>query len=136
MNTVFKLVFNCSIITMSNIKGKRREKRENNEKPPVAKSEVMSNKFSGFFTVTGYNLGKLIIEGKTKAVFDLPDEPGNCILVSKDRITAGDGVKAHNLAGKSVISNKTAGKVFEILNTVGTYINNVKTRFKRINTQV
>lgn len=66
-------------------------------------------------------LGNLIIEGKTKQVFDLPSMPGYCILVSKDRITAGDGVKAHDLAGKAEISNKTNAKVFEILNGVGKF---------------
>lgn len=66
-------------------------------------------------------LGDLIIEGKTKQVYDLPSLPGHCILISKDRITAGDGVKAHDLAGKAQISNKTNAKVFEILNKVGKY---------------
>ncbi|CAG9856586.1 unnamed protein product [Phyllotreta striolata] len=69
--------------------------------------------------VGGYKLGNLIIEGKTKQVFDVPSVNGHCILLSKDRITAGDGAKAHDLVGKSVISNKTNGKVFEILNSVG-----------------
>uniref|UniRef100_V5GWK5 Multifunctional protein n=1 Tax=Anoplophora glabripennis TaxID=217634 RepID=V5GWK5_ANOGL len=71
-----------------------------------------------------FKLGKLIIEGKTKQVYDVPSLPGQCILLSKDRITAGDGVKAHDLVGKSVISNKTTCKVFEILNKVG-----IKTSF-------
>lgn len=66
-------------------------------------------------------MGALIIEGKTKQVYDLPSMPGHCILLSKDRITAGDGVKAHNLVGKSVISNKTTCKVFEILSNVGKF---------------
>jgi len=64
-------------------------------------------------------LGSLIIEGKTKQVFNLPDHPEHCLLLNKDRITAGDGVKAHDLVGKAAISNKTNGKVFEILNSVG-----------------
>ncbi|ERL89880.1 bifunctional phosphoribosylaminoimidazole carboxylase/phosphoribosylaminoimidazole succinocarboxamide synthetase [Dendroctonus ponderosae] len=64
-------------------------------------------------------IGKLIIEGKTKQVYELPSDPGNCLLLSKDRITAGDGVKAHDLKGKAVVSNKTTCKVFEILNSVG-----------------
>lgn len=64
-------------------------------------------------------MGNLIIEGKTKEVFDLPSVPGHCILISKDRITAGDGVKSHALVGKAAISNKTNSKVFEILNKVG-----------------
>ncbi|CAG5035265.1 unnamed protein product [Parnassius apollo] len=65
--------------------------------------------------VGGYKLGSLIIEGKTKQVFDLPEHPGHCLLRNKDRITAGDGVKAHDLEGKAAISNQTNAKVFEIL---------------------
>lgn len=61
----------------------------------------------------------MIIEGKTKQVYDLPQLPGHCILINKDRITAGDGVKAHDLAGKAAISNQTNGKVFGILNAAG-----------------
>ncbi|CAH1964019.1 unnamed protein product [Acanthoscelides obtectus] len=76
--------------------------------------------------VGGYKVGNLIIEGKTKQVYDVPSMPGHCILLSKDRITAGDGVKAHNLAGKSVISNQTTCKVFEILKSVG-----IKTAFEK-----
>lgn len=72
--------------------------------------------------VAGMKLGDLIIEGKTKQVFDLPSQPGHCILISKDRITAGDGVKSHALEGKAKISNKTNAKVFEILNKVGKFI--------------
>lgn len=69
--------------------------------------------------VGGYTLGPLIIEGKTKQVYELPGAPDLCLLLNKDRITAGDGVKAHDLAGKAAISNKTNAKVFEILNSVG-----------------
>lgn len=69
--------------------------------------------------VGGYKLGKVIIEGKTKQVYDLPNEKGLCILLSKDRITAGDGARAHDLAGKAEISNKTNGQVFGILNAAG-----------------
>lgn len=69
--------------------------------------------------IAGLKLGKLLIEGKTKQVFDLPSQPGNCILLNKDRITAGDGVKAHDLVGKSAISNSTNGLVFDILHRAG-----------------
>lgn len=74
------------------------------------------------FLVAAYKLGDLIIEGKTKQVYDLPSQPGHVVLLSKDRITAGDGVKAHDLVGKAAISNRTNAKVFEILNSVGTYV--------------
>lgn len=69
--------------------------------------------------IEGYTLGKLLIEGKTKQVFDLPEHPGLCLLLSKDRITAQDGLRAHELTGKAEISNKTNGQVFQILNTCG-----------------
>ncbi|XP_055298341.1 bifunctional phosphoribosylaminoimidazole carboxylase/phosphoribosylaminoimidazole succinocarboxamide synthetase [Sitodiplosis mosellana] len=69
--------------------------------------------------IGGYKLGKVIIEGKTKAVYDLPNNAGLCLLLNKDRITAGDGVKKHDLAGKAAISNATNGKVFSILNEAG-----------------
>lgn len=81
----------------------------------------MLNKFvfSPLITVEGYKLGAVLIEGKTKKVFDLPDHPGLAFLQSKDRITAGDGVKSHEMAGKAAISNRTNAKVFEILNAAG-----------------
>ncbi|GLH05479.1 uncharacterized protein GBIM_11072 [Gryllus bimaculatus] len=69
--------------------------------------------------IDGQDVGKLVIEGKTKCVWDLPKLPGHVLLQSKDRITAGDGVKAHNMEGKAAISNQTNGKVFELLNSVG-----------------
>lgn len=69
--------------------------------------------------IGGYKLGKVIIEGKTKAVHDLPNNAGLCLLLNKDRITAGDGVKKHDLAGKAAISNSTNAKVFSILNAAG-----------------
>lgn len=74
--------------------------------------------FSGS-SIAGYKLGKLIIEGKTKQVWEITDSPDEVLVLSKDRITAGDGVKAHNLEGKAEISNQTNGKIFEILNSVG-----------------
>lgn len=71
------------------------------------------------FTVGGYKLGSAIIEGKTKVVYDLPNNTGLCLLLNKDRITAGDGVKKHDMAGKAEISNATNAKVFSILNAAG-----------------
>jgi len=72
----------------------------------------------------GYKLGKKIYEGKTKQVFDLPELPDHVLLLNKDRITAGDGARAHDLEGKAEISNQTNAKVFGILNAAG-----VKTGF-------
>lgn len=41
------------------------------------------------------------------------------MLESKDRITAGDGVKSHNLEGKAEISTSTTVKVFTLLHEAG-----------------
>lgn len=81
----------------------------------------LQNPFLGS-EIGGYKIGKLIIEGKTKQVFELPEHPTEVLILSKDRITAGDGAKAHDLEGKAEISNQTNGKIFEILNSVGEYL--------------
>lgn len=52
-------------------------------------------------------------------MFDLAAHPGLVLLLNKDRITAGDGARAHDLEGKAEISNKTNAKVFGILNAAG-----------------
>jgi len=79
-------------------------------------------------TSDNYKLGKLLIEGKTKQIYELADNPGCVYILSKDRITAGDGVKQHDLKGKATISTSTTTKIFELMNTVG-----VRTHFiKRV----
>lgn len=69
----------------------------------------------------------MIIEGKTKKVYELLDHPTLCLLLSKDRITAGDGVKSHDLEGKAAISTATTAKVFQLLNQAG-----IKTAFVKV----
>ncbi|CAG5127727.1 unnamed protein product [Candidula unifasciata] len=71
-------------------------------------------------------LGDKVIEGKTKIVYDLLDHPGQVLVESKDRITAGDGAKAHDLAGKAKISTSTAVTIFEYLSEAG-----IRTHFIR-----
>lgn len=69
--------------------------------------------------VGGIKLGKLLIEGKTKQVYEVPSQPGYSILLNKDRITAHNGVRSHDLEGKAKISNQTNAKVFTLLNQAG-----------------
>lgn len=69
--------------------------------------------------VGNIKLGKLLIEGKTKQVYDVPSMPGHSVLLNKDRITAHNGVRAHDLEGKAKISNQTNAKVFTLLNQAG-----------------
>lgn len=60
-----------------------------------------------------------LVEGKTKEVYSVAGEAGLVLVVNKDRITAGDGVKAHDLEGKAAISNATNAKVFTFLQESG-----------------
>ncbi|GAV06078.1 hypothetical protein RvY_16113 [Ramazzottius varieornatus] len=64
-------------------------------------------------------LGAVLSEGKTKIVYELPHRPGHVLIKSKDRITAGDGAKFDDMAGKAAISNQTASSIFQFLNEVG-----------------
>ena len=43
-------------------------------------------------------LGPLLAEGKTKLMYAYPDDPNLAYMVSKDQITAGDGVRRNDQA--------------------------------------
>ena len=64
-------------------------------------------------------IGEKLAEGKTKVICKVKDAAGMVVVRSKDRITAGDGARAHDMAGKSVISTSTNCSVFELLNKAG-----------------
>jgi len=59
--------------------------------------------------------GPLIAEGKTKQIFAHAAEPELAIVVSKDDITAGDGARRHQIAGKGALSGRTTANVFRLL---------------------
>nr|XP_039255073.1 multifunctional protein ADE2-like [Styela clava] len=63
--------------------------------------------------------GSIIIEGKTKIVYELPKAPGKCLVLSKDSITAYNGVMKNTLEGKASISTKTTCATFSILENAG-----------------
>ncbi len=61
-------------------------------------------------------LGPLLAEGKTKLIYAYPGDDNLAYMVSKDQITAGDGIRRNELAGKSRWSTITAANVFRLLN--------------------
>jgi len=72
-------------------------------------------------TVNFGSLGGVVIEGKTKVVYRLPDfASGQFVLMqSKDQITCGDGARKDVIEGKGALSNATNGAVFDFLNRSG-----------------
>ena len=60
-----------------------------------------------------------LIEGKTKIVYQNPDDSKSVFMVFKDDITAGDGVKHDIIEGKAFIDWKTNKDIFEFLNRKG-----------------
>ena len=60
--------------------------------------------------------GLLLAEGKTKQIYAYPDDDSLAYMVSKDQITAGDGVRRNQLAGKARWSTITTANVFRLLN--------------------
>ncbi|KAL4230339.1 hypothetical protein ACF0H5_010722 [Mactra antiquata] len=76
--------------------------------------------------IDGEGVGDIVIEGKTKIVYRSADHPGYVVLQSKDRITAGDGARAHDMAGKAEISTATTTAIFDLLKQAG-----IKTHFEK-----
>lgn len=58
-------------------------------------------------------------EGKTKQIFQSAENDNWVFIESKDRITAGDGVKSHEMRDKSEYSTRTNVAIFEFLNAAG-----------------
>ncbi len=60
--------------------------------------------------------GPLLAEGKTKRIYAYPGDDTLAFMVNKDSITAGDGARRNELAGKSRWSTITTANVFRLLN--------------------
>jgi phosphoribosylaminoimidazole-succinocarboxamide synthase len=60
-------------------------------------------------------LGPRLAEGKTKIIYAHPDDPALALLFHKDGITAGDGARRSEIAGKGAIAGRTAANVFALL---------------------
>jgi len=66
-------------------------------------------------------VGSLVIKGKTKEIFELPNFTGgeHVLMRSTDQISCGDGARKNIIEGKGAISNATNAAVFEMLNLSG-----------------
>jgi phosphoribosylaminoimidazole-succinocarboxamide synthase len=64
-------------------------------------------------------LGQKLAEGKTKQVYAHPDDPRLAILAHKDGITAGDGARRSEIAGKGALAGRTTANVFGLLDRTG-----------------
>jgi phosphoribosylaminoimidazole-succinocarboxamide synthase len=62
---------------------------------------------------------KKVAEGKTKIIYENPEDPKTAYMVFKDDITAGDGVKHDIIKGKALVDWKTNKDIFELLNRKG-----------------
>ena len=60
-----------------------------------------------------------VIEGKTKAIYENPDDRKSVFMVFKDDITAGDGLKHDVITGKALVDWQTNRDIFEYLNRKG-----------------
>jgi len=60
--------------------------------------------------------GPLLVEGKTKRIYAHPENNELAYMVSKDQITAGDGVRRNELVGKSRWSTITTANIYRLLN--------------------
>jgi phosphoribosylaminoimidazole-succinocarboxamide synthase len=63
--------------------------------------------------------GEKLAEGKTKVIYAHPTDSALAVMVHKDGITAGDGVRRNVIVGKGALSGQTTANVFELLNRSG-----------------
>ena len=65
------------------------------------------------------NKGLEITRGKTKALFESPEQADVAVMKSTDNITAGDGARRNVIEGKGRLAAQTTARVFRLLNLCG-----------------
>lgn len=53
-----------------------------------------------------------VSQGKTKIIWQHPDDPNWVIVESLNQITDGDGAKKDQFAGKAILATQTTSNVF------------------------
>jgi phosphoribosylaminoimidazole-succinocarboxamide synthase len=75
---------------------------------------------------------KKLAEGKTKIIYENPEDKKTVFMVFKDDITAGDGVKHDIIKGKALIDWKTNRDIFELLNRKGVRTHYISSPQKKV----
>ncbi len=89
-----------------------------------------------------FNKLRKLAEGKTKIIYENPNDLKTVYMVFKDDITAGDGVKHDILEGKALLDWQTNRDIFEFLNRMGLethYINSPQEKVslvKKLDTKI
>jgi len=65
------------------------------------------------------NKGIEIARGKTKVLYEDPGQPHQLVVAQTDQISAGDGARRHEIAGKGRLAAQTTARVFRLLNLCG-----------------
>ena len=65
------------------------------------------------------NKGPEVARGKTKILYQHPDQADAVIVSSQDSITAGDGAKRNTISGKGRLAALTTARIFRLLNACG-----------------
>jgi phosphoribosylaminoimidazole-succinocarboxamide synthase len=65
------------------------------------------------------NKGLEITRGKTKVLFEAPQNPDQLIVQQTDSISAGDGARRNEIPGKGRLAAQTTARVFRLLNLCG-----------------
>lgn len=65
------------------------------------------------------NKGLEIARGKTKVLYENPGQPHQLVVAQTDSISAGDGARRHEIAGKGRLAAQTTARVFRLLNLCG-----------------
>ena len=65
------------------------------------------------------NKGIEIARGKTKVLYEQPGQPDVLVTAQMDHISAGDGARRDDIAGKGRLAAQTTARVFRLLNLCG-----------------
>jgi phosphoribosylaminoimidazole-succinocarboxamide synthase len=65
------------------------------------------------------NKGNEVAHGKTKVLYENPGHADQLVVVQTDSISAGDGARRNEIAGKGRLAAQTTARVFRLLNLCG-----------------